>query len=358
MSETFGEWLTQHKLVFGLLITFTVMFSGWLYLQLRRQIRINWRRSYTVKWYWLLLALFLFALCIVLLLVYLVYQYLRRVVNVDTKDMCLVREVPPLVISKDVNFSEFNVPIAQTLCMLSLGVTSWSVCSKRFEPPKVPGFELIATIKVLNLYSQTFQDNCAAYYSKEQDCLIICFAGTTTFDQVLGNVDFRTSNPIFLHEKAPKVKVQTNYWKMYNSIRPKLMQMLEFTLGPQTKILLTGHSLGGSFAAICFIDLIAHNIAKGRRTLYTFGSPRAGNKYYAQMISADNASFRVTNSEDVIPSLPFPVMGDSHYTHIGQAIDFSLNLNNLVYNHTVAYAEYFKPLERVFSKALESTIKK
>lgn len=340
------------------MIVATVLLIAWLMVQLRKNqkyLRINWGRTYTIKWYWLIVVFILFALLILALLLYLLVRYVRRMVNIDNNDMCLVREVPPLVLSKDVNLSEFNLPIAQTLCLLALNVTSWSVCGDEFRPPRVPDFELIATMKVFNLYSQAYQDNCVAYYSKTQDCLILCFAGTTSFDQWLASADFRNSVPPFLKEKAPNVKIHTTYWKMYDSIRPRVMEILQLTLGPKTKIFVTGHSLGGSFAAICYIDLIAHNLAKGRRSLYVFGTPRTGNKVFGEMISADNSSFRVSNSEDVIPSLPFPVMSDNYYSHFGQNVQFALNLKNLLFNHTNAYAEYLQPLERVYTTVFGNT---
>lgn len=244
---------------------------------------------------------------------------------------------------KNVKFSEFDRQIAGTLAVLSLSTTSWVICRVKFPPPVVPDFQLVAIGKVYNQVAKDYIENTLAYYSVEKDAVIISFAGTTTLEQWITDAQFSTSVPEFVKDVFPDVKVQTTYWEQYNSLRMRLMIVLQNTLSENTKLIVTGHSLGGSLASIFYLDLIAHKIADGRRVLYTFGMPRTGNKRFAEVINADDSSYRVVNSEDVIPSLPFPVMFNAHYTHFGKTIDFAMNFNDLGMNHMVAYAEYFRP---------------
>lgn len=307
---------------------------------------VNWHRKVTMKWYYLV-ALIIF--CILSFLGFLLWQSIRLIkqaIKFDTTEMCLMRLVPPLSVDMNtVKLSEYNRQIAETLSVLSLSTTSWSICSNKFQPPAIQDFELIASGKVYNQTAKEYIDNTLAYFSAPKNTLIISFAGTSTFEQWVEDGKFSTSHPEFLPQvpEFKDVMVQTTYWKAYQSMRIKIMEILQNVLMDKTKILVTGHSLGGVFASIFFLDLITHHIADGRRALYTFGMPRAGNKRFTEVINKDDASYRVTNTEDVIPTLPFPVMLGTHYTHFGKSIDFAMNFNDLNLNHNVAYAEYFRP---------------
>lgn len=315
---------------------------------------VNWNRRINLKWYAAIGILIVSTIVMIALLVWLLIRKLRSAVDIDNNYMCFIRVIPPLRVDMNtVDLHTYNRQIAETLSILSLGTNSWSICSIKFAPPTLPGFELVATGKVYNSISKTYVDNTLAYYSKAMDTIVISFAGSSTFEQWVEDAKIGTSHPTFLPDSADfkEVQIQTTYWKAYRSIRTLVMQILQNLLGPKTKILTTGHSLGGAFASIFYIDLITHNIANERRALYAFGMPRTGNKRFAEVINFDNSSYRISNNEDIVPALPFPVMFDAHYTHIGTNVDFSMNYKQLSLNHVVAYADYFRPA--VLTKVLK-----
>ena len=90
---------------------------------------------------------------------------------------------------------------------------------------------------------------------------------------------------------------------------------------PDYDIILTGHSLGAAVATLSAIDLIKNGTSV---SLYTFGSPRVGNKEFSDYVSSlfstlsnKYNSYRFTHSRDIIPHVPYASMG---YEHINTEI--------------------------------------
>jgi predicted lipase len=75
---------------------------------------------------------------------------------------------------------------------------------------------------------------------------------------------------------------------------------------------ITGHSLGSSLATLLAID-VAGNGAFATPTVYTFASPRVGDKVFAG--TYDNLvpdSWRISNLNDIVPQLPPAFAGYIH----------------------------------------------
>ncbi|GFR44840.1 hypothetical protein Agub_g6182, partial [Astrephomene gubernaculifera] len=89
---------------------------------------------------------------------------------------------------------------------------------------------------------------------------------------------------------------------------------------PVWRVLVTGHSLGGALATLAAYELAERRTpARSRQSisLYTFGAPRVGNRAFAaEFDGLVPDAWRVTNSNDIIPSVP-RLMG---YCHVGRAV--------------------------------------
>ena len=74
----------------------------------------------------------------------------------------------------------------------------------------------------------------------------------------------------------------------------------------------TGHSLGGAMATICAGRCYLSHIESMPKQLFTFGSPRVGNKRYVNYVKLDH--LRWVNNNDIVTRVPPPWMG---YRHTG-----------------------------------------
>jgi len=73
-----------------------------------------------------------------------------------------------------------------------------------------------------------------------------------------------------------------------------------------------GHSLGGAMAQICAARCLISPINSEPEEVYTFGSPRIGNRQYVEYPRLKH--YRWVNNNDVVPRVPPMLLG---YTHSG-----------------------------------------
>jgi hypothetical protein len=74
-------------------------------------------------------------------------------------------------------------------------------------------------------------------------------------------------------------------------------------------VYITGHSLGSALATLAIPDILnnTHFTDPQKIVMYTFASPRCGNRDFAQAMSKTGVQhWRIANTEDIVPSLPFP----------------------------------------------------
>lgn len=116
----------------------------------------------------------------------------------------------------------------------------------------------------------------------------------------------------------------TDFKRNYNSIVGAVRRM-QTKYQQKPRIYLTGHSLGGALATL--MAAYMHTLRDSKSQLqfqisavYTFGSPRVGNKDFAEVyrrVGANAKTFRVQHSRDPIPTVPLKSQG---YVHVGRTI--------------------------------------
>ena len=129
---------------------------------------------------------------------------------------------------------------------------------------------------------------------------VLVFRGTSEFN------DWVTDLKVFPLEWCKGGRVHRGFAEALDQVWCDLNEFLNGIEGP---VFYTGHSLGAALATL----------AASRRKpygLYTFGSPRVGDRKFGKTLSGFNR-FRIVNNRDVVTTVP-PSIGPLKFCHIGE----------------------------------------
>lgn len=149
--------------------------------------------------------------------------------------------------------------------------------------------------------------------------LFICFKGSHgradwTDNFKFWQIDVRKMKPY--GNLDSDVRVHVGFIEQYKTIR-SIIHLIVKQHAKETKIIVTGHSLGGALATLCAVD-IQFNFLDKFVECVTFGSPRVGNKAFAESFNKRiPSSFRYVNGQDIVCKVPMPIFG---YCHVDQKI--------------------------------------
>ncbi|XP_034684909.1 uncharacterized protein LOC117913903 isoform X2 [Vitis riparia] len=97
-----------------------------------------------------------------------------------------------------------------------------------------------------------------------------------------------------------EIQVHSGFLSAYDSVRTRIISLIKLLVGyiddgreMQLKwhVYVTGHSLGGALATLLALELSSSQLAKRgviSVTMYNFGSPRVGNKRFAEVYNEEN----------------------------------------------------------------------
>lgn len=181
-----------------------------------------------------------------------------------------------------------------------------------------------------------------------------------------------------------EVQVHSGFLGAYDSVRNRIMTLIKYAIGyddeedaeniPRWHVYVTGHSLGGALATLLALELSSSQMAKNGAifvTMYNFGSPRVGNRRFAEVYNAKvKDSWRIVNHRDIIPTVP-RLMGYCHveapvYLKFGDAKDAPVN-NSILddedqgdvigeYTPDVLVTEFMKGEKQLVEKLLQTEI--
>jgi len=151
-------------------------------------------------------------------------------------------------------------------------------------------------------------DGSQAYrFRNDHDCVIAC-RGTEPNEWNDIRADVSASAVV-----AETVgKVHRGFKREVDDLWPMLETAL---LGNQQPLWFCGHSLGGAMATICAGRCFLSHINSNPSGLYSYGSPRVGNKRYINYVKLEH--FRFVNNNDIVTRVPPAWMG---YRHCGTEI--------------------------------------
>ena len=155
------------------------------------------------------------------------------------------------------------------------------------------------------------------------------------------------ANAVFSHSEFCYVPsaghVHSGFLYIYQQMRDRIVNVVGELPGSM-KLLVTGHSLGGALATLAAADLAWHYVGS-QVNLYTFASPRVGDRDFVELflslISSGSieSSFRIVNMLDQVTQLPPEEVEDAItrkkvlYRHVEFAKPFSQDFGQVWDNH-------------------------
>jgi len=145
---------------------------------------------------------------------------------------------------------------------------------------------------------------CYIWIKEKERAIYLIVRGTDTLEDWQVNFDIRT-NPIF---KDIGLNVHKGFMRQFESIEPFITKTLLAHRHEYDKVIVTGHSLGGSVSTIATIYYNEYFRGDVPIYLYTFGCPRVGDKkmgeYMRTQLKTFDDCWRVYDFEDPVPMIP------------------------------------------------------
>ena len=224
----------------------------------------------------------------------------------------------------DKSGDDYDKDLADYLFGLSILVTR-SICNdEELKLPKgIKGQEMFETVDDKGLSTLVY-----AFWNDKD--LFFVFAGTMTKAQAYVDLQYPLVPTIF----GSGVQCHSGFYNSYMSVRSSLKSLAR--IYKNKNLFITGHSLGGALSTIAALDF-----EQSKPVHYSFAAPRSGNNLFALDVNDKvEYTYRVNNTSDIIPQLPPAVFGRNNYTHAGENINFTLNLDSFAKNHIDAYFQY------------------
>ena len=148
---------------------------------------------------------------------------------------------------------------------------------------------------------------CFVAWDKQTNTVIICFRGTEP-DQLSDILADLRAWPKRAQERG---RVHSGFANALNLVYSEIVEYLDAQqFDDDCRIMCTGHSLGAALATIMASRLDANE-------LYTFGSPRVGDRHFVKEMSTDKIKhYRFVNNNDIVTRVPPPLL----YRHHGELV--------------------------------------
>lgn len=135
-------------------------------------------------------------------------------------------------------------------------------------------------------------------------------------------------------------------WYQVPSLQATILSMVNQLQLPPTALYITGHSLGSGLATLCVPDIMTNsNFSKNNVPVYYYSlaSPRVGdpNFAYAYNFNLPVPTYRIFNTEDLVPDGPPAVSDDLIYEHVGIPVCFTAQYGSTAGNHEYASCYYY-----------------
>jgi triacylglycerol lipase len=136
-------------------------------------------------------------------------------------------------------------------------------------------------------------------------------------------------------------QVHLGFYQIYQQLSPQIYAAIAALnrMMPFERFFFTGHSLGSGLSSLAVPDIIANTSVKpGNFPVihHNLASPRVGDAQYAYMMNNNGVpTYRIVNTEDVVPDAPTAIFFNYLYKHIGTPVDFTAQYNTIIDNHSL-----------------------
>ena len=159
----------------------------------------------------------------------------------------------------------------------------------------------------------------SGHYAIEDDTLYIVYQGSHGRADWIDNFKFwkKDVRKVKPYGNADSdIEVHAGFMEQYKQIRPTIHGLMK--IKKIKAVVCTGHSLGGALATLTAVD-IQYNFPDKNITCVTFGSPRVGNKAFAESFNKRVPdSWRYVNGDDIVCKVPMAVL---FYYHVDDLIE-------------------------------------
>ncbi|MEA5449745.1 lipase family protein [Leptolyngbya sp. CCNP1308] len=163
-----------------------------------------------------------------------------------------------------------------------------------------------------------------AFLFRRDNNLILVFKGTQQLTDWKTNLKIRLKEFTVLADQEavpPTGRVHRGFLDAWQSVEKQVVYYLRKWRTPETKLWVTGHSLGGALAAVATISLETQGFEVSG--LYTFGQPRVADWKLVNYMNArmGDRIVRYVNNNDIVPIIPpqiIPWVPTRVYGHMGQ----------------------------------------
>ena len=132
--------------------------------------------------------------------------------------------------------------------------------------------------------------------------------------------------------------VHAGFFGIYRAMRQRVLDAVN-ALAEVKRFFFSGHSLGSGLSTLAVPDMITNsNLAQSADVPlyhYNLASPRVGDPTFAYTMNSLNRvpTYRIVNTEDVVPDAPLPAVGALLFQHIGTEVNYSAQYGSVPSNH-------------------------
>jgi triacylglycerol lipase len=213
--------------------------------------------------------------------------------------------------SNAVSGDDYEIPGSTPIELLTLCYQANNLYFNRdFILPTYPEAHQLVTI------FRGAESDVLGFISETSTRIFVVFRGSQSVKDIQRNINyFRV--PFYLVPDGGNVHhgFLSTYTKVGKERSLSLRDFIVRTvskLDSNKKLYITGHSMGAGLATVCALDL-AVNSPFTDPIVYTFASPRVGNKAFVDKFNGTiNTCVRIQNHYDWVPSIPLTCMGFHH----------------------------------------------